>query len=173
MQNYNEINHHFQTPQWVCDIMASLVDGSPKKILEPTPGQGNLVKALRHHFPTADIVLEHDILTLQTNEPVRDFMAMSPRPVDWVVANPPFTPMTLGYQMLDRFFSFSPNVIALMPWLVLINSQARTAQLIQRGLCHVIHLPRTAFPGARVQTCILKFKEGHKGTVSLTFVEAP
>ena len=74
--------NRFQTPTWVCDIMSSLVEGNPKRILEPTPGQGNLVNSLRRHYPTADIVLGHDILTLQSNEPVGDFMAMIPVPVD-------------------------------------------------------------------------------------------
>ena len=160
--------NHFQTPIWVCDIMTTLIDSPAQTILEPTPGHGNLVYSLRRHYPYSDIRLGSDIFIHNISAP-RDFMLVEPYPVDWVVANPPFTPMSLCYRMLERFFQFSPNVIALMPWLTIINSEARTNQLCHRGLRLIIHLPRRAFPGSRVQTCILKFIEGYKGPVILRF----
>jgi len=148
--------YNFQTPDWVCDMMASLIDPNVERILEPTPGQGNLIQAITRKFPRAEIFCPDD-----------DFFSMNAQDilVDCVVANPPFSPMALGYRMLDRFFEFSGNVIALMPWLVLINSEKRTSKLMKRGLSKIIHLPRRAFQGSRVQTCILKFSEGYEGDI--------
>ena len=151
---------NFQTPPWVCDLMVSLVDGSPKRILEPTPGKGNLVAAIRRKFPLAEIS------TVQT-----DFISYVPDiHFDCVIANPPFSPMSLGFFFLLRFFDFSTNVIALMPWFILINSKKRTRILKDRGLCQIIHLPRSVFPKSRVQTCIMKFVEGYKEDIQLRLV---
>lgn len=135
------------------------IEGTPKTILEPTPGKGNLLDILQGKFPNAIIYF-----------PENDFMNMDVVSVDWVIANPPFTPMQKGYDILDRLFEFSNNVIALMPWLTITNSEKRTKRLVEKGLCKIIHLPRKAFPGSRVQTCILKFK--HNFNETITF-EAP
>jgi len=153
------MNNDFQTPDWVCELMVSLIDTDAKRILEPTPGEGNLTQVLHENFSRAEIFC-----------PDGDFFSMNVRDIliDCVVANPPFTPMALGYRMLNRFFEFSGNVIVLMPWLVLINSEKRTNQLIEHGLSRIIHLPRRAFPGSRVQTCILKFSEEYDGDILFT-----
>ena len=54
-----------------------------------------------------------------------------------------------------------------MPWLTIINSQKRTEWIKDSGLRRVIHLPRTAFKGSRVQTCVLVFEDGYDGCVEL------
>ena len=151
----NTENNDFQTPDWVCDFMVSLVGFYPDTILEPTPGKGNIVKAIVQGFPGATI-----------KYPYEDFMDMKPIPVDVVIANPPFTPMAKGYEMLDRFFEFSSHVIALMPWLTIINSEKRLKILKEHGLCEIIHLPRSVFKGSRVQTCILVFLDGWQGPIT-------
>jgi len=150
--NINKID--FQTPEWVCDFMVTSIHGYPDKILEPTPGNGNLICSIKKHHPNAQILT-----------PDGDFMEMDICNVDFVIANPPFTPMTLGYKMLDRFFEFSGNVIALMPWLTIINSEKRLERLKNSGLREIIHLPRSAFKGSRVQTCILMFTKGYRGEI--------
>lgn len=142
----------FQTPEWVCKIMASLIPECPTTILEPTPGAGNLVKAIDKRFPNSIIY---------TPEHFEKFN----KHVDCIVANPPFTPMKVGYQLLEGFFKLSDNIIILMPWLALINSERRTKNYIEHGLKQVIHLPRRAFKGARVQTCILVFQKGYQGDI--------
>lgn len=53
-------NIDFQTPEWVCEIMAGLIEHNPLFILEPTPGAGNLVKKLKEKFPCAIIDAPHD-----------------------------------------------------------------------------------------------------------------
>lgn len=148
-------NNDFQTPDWVCNFMVSLVGYYPDTILEPTPGKGNIIKAIVTEFPGATILHGHD-----------DFMNMEPISVDVVIANPPFTPMAKGYEMLDRFFEFSGHVIALMPWLTIINSEKRLKRLKEYGLCEIIHLPRSVFKGSRVQTCILVFLDGYQGSIT-------
>lgn len=144
----------FQTPAWVCEFMATSVYGYPNLILEPTPGNGNLVDAIRKNHPSTKILT-----------PENDFMEMDIVDVDFVIANPPFTPMPLGYKMLDRFFEFSGNVIALMPWLTIINSEKRLDKLKSNGLREIVHLPRSVFKGSRVQTCILMFTDGYKDQI--------
>ncbi len=151
----NTENNEFQTPKWVCDFMVSLVGYYPDTILEPTPGKGNLINAIVREFPGA---------TLLATCP--DFMNTKPIPVDVVIANPPFTPMTKGYEMLDRFFEFSGHVIALMPWLTLINSEKRLKRLKEHGLYEIIHLPRSVFKGSRVQTCVLVFLPEYRGQIT-------
>ena len=57
----------------------------------------------------------------------------------------------------------SDNIIALMPWLTMINGQKRTSDIIEFGLVSITHLPRSIFNGARVQTCILQMSKGYNG----------
>lgn len=145
----------FQTPEWVCDIMAKMISELiifPETILEPTAGKGNLVEAIDKRYPSTIIYTPDDFFKFK-------------RKVDCIVGNPPFTPMKLGYDILNRCFELSDNIIFLMPWLSLINSEKRTQLYMDRGLKKIVHLPRRAFNGSRVQTCILQFKEGYEGDV--------
>lgn len=145
----------FQTPEWVCGIMAKMISELiifPETILEPTPGAGNLVKAIDRRYPSSIIYTPVDFFKFDEK-------------VDCVVGNPPFTPMKVGYDILSRCFELSDNIIFLMPWLALINSEKRTKKYISKGLKKIIHLPRSAFPGSRVQTCILIFQKGYRGDI--------
>lgn len=144
----------FQTPEWVCHLMVREIPLSAKTILEPTLGEGNLVKAITEQFHEATI-----------------YEGMPYHCVDCIVANPPFTPMKLGYEMLDTFFKLSESIIIIMPWLALINSQKRTKNYIEHGLKQIIHLPRSAFAGSRVQTCILVFEKEYRGQISFQVAE--
>jgi len=106
-------NCDFQTPEFVCKLMVDLVTTTsihdvPDTILEPTAGKGNLAKAIDARFP---------ITIIYTPPLFEDFNTR----VDYVIANPPFTPMKYGYQILDKCFELSDNLIFLMPWLSLIH----------------------------------------------------
>ena len=149
-------NINFQTPEWVCDILISQIRNNPKTILEPASGCGILANRLESKLPNSVIIRQSD-----------DFLTVKPFKCDQIVTNPPFTPMVLGYKMLERFFLFTKNIIVLMPWLTIINSQKRTEWIKDSGLRRVIHLPRNAFKGSRVQTCVLVFEDGYSGDVSL------
>lgn len=148
--HYND----FQTPEWVCRLMVRRIPLSAKTILEPTPGAGNLIRAIKAQFLEATI-----------------YEGMPYHYVDCIVANPPFTPMRLGYEMLETFFKLSANIIIIMPWLALINSQKRTHDYIEHGLRQIIHLPRSVFAGSRVQTCILVFEKGYRGQITFQIAE--
>lgn len=149
-------NINFQTPEWVCELMVGLVEHDPLFILEPTPGAGNLVKALNSRFPDSIIDAPADYYK---------FIKCNLARYHYIVANPPFTPMELGYKMLDDFFDIADNIIILLPWLALINSSRRTKKYVSKGLKKIIHLPRKAFPNSRVQTCILVFQRGYRGNI--------
>ena len=145
----------FQTPTWVCNGMISMIDElikSPETILEPTPGDGNLVRAIENRYQYSFVY-----------EPT--FFFEFNRKVDCIVGNPPFTPMKKGYDILERCFELSDNIIFLMPWLALINSEKRTKLYIDHGLKRVVHLPRKAFSGSRVQTCIMVFQKGYQDKI--------
>lgn len=148
----------FQIPDWVCDIIVSMIDDYPFIVLEPTAGKGNLVRAISRKFPSCGIITPEDI---DTYEPNGIF-------IDWVVGNPPFTPMIRGFEILEKVYDWCPKVVMLLPWLLLINSEKRSKWFMDNGLCEVIHLPRKAFKGSRVQTCIVKMIPGFDGDIKLS-----
>ncbi len=147
----------FQTPPDVCDYMVSLLSKeSYDVILEPTPGNGNLARAAKE---------KGNVIS-----PTGDFFAMDGvHKVDAVVMNPPFTPMKLGYEILGLCMEMTDEVVALMPWLTIINSGKRVTKYLDYGLKSVTHLPRSVFPGTRVQCCILHLKKGHHGETKIHF----
>lgn len=150
MQNIN-----FQTPEWICREMIKLIPPTALYILEPTPGAGNLVKVLReNHF--------------NVTTPI-DFWSGGGF-FDVVVMNPPFSPMQVGYRILYRCMEMTETIIAIMPWLTLINSERRTRDIMTWGLKSITHLPRKAFPGARVQCCILNMRKGYDGQTDFMYI---
>jgi hypothetical protein len=144
---------NFQTPEWVCKEMVGLIPPNTRTILEPTPGAGKLVNALEGYAVTAP----------------NDFFTVTGM-YDAVVMNPPFSPMAVGYQILYRCMGMADTIIALMPWLTLINSERRTKDIREWGLRSVTHLPRRAFQGARVQCCILFMTRGYEGRTEFLFI---
>ena len=148
----------FQTPDWCCKDMADMVPSGCRSVLEPTPGEGNLVGALRE-------------LSLEVTAP-KEFWEVDGR-FDCIVMNPPFTPMSEGYKILYRCMEMSDVIIALMPWLSLINSERRTSAIADFGLVKVIHLPRRTFYGSRVQCCIMHMSKGYSGSTELMFASCP
>ena len=137
---------HFQTPKHTCDLMVAMLPSGVKTVLEPTPGKGNLVTALSGYEVVAP----------------EDFWLTSGR-YDAIVMNPPFTPMKVGYEILYECMEMSDTIIALMPWLTMINSEKRTKLIMGYGLKSITHLPRNTFKGSRVQTCILEMQKGWDG----------
>ena len=146
----------FQTPKVVADYMASLMPDECGTILEPTPGLGNLVKAVKHKGLVIAPINYEDIPAGSR--------------YDWAIMNPPFTPMKEGYRYLKEVMEMTDNIIALLPWFILINSERRINDIIDFGLVSVTHLPRKTFPGCRIQCCVLEMKEGFKdGTTFKSF----
>ena len=150
----------FQTPLPVVEYMCSLVPDGSKKILEPTPGDGNIVRELRNR-------------NFNVTAPA-DFFALAPGRFDCVVMNPPFSPasgfnlpagfensgLKLGYHILYECMERSGCVIALMPWFTIVDSDVRTKQLMDWGLRSVTSLPRKTFQYTRIQTVVLELQQG-------------
>lgn len=144
----NDWGEHFQTPQKVGLYMASLLSKDVKTILEPTKGMGGLVKILK------------DYGTVTAPD---DFYKMKFKRFDAIVMNPPFSPMKEGYKILYKCMDMSDCVIALMPYLCIINGDKRTKDIRAFGLKSITHLPRTTFPKSRVQTCVLHLQKNYNG----------
>lgn len=151
LDNIKDWGDHFQTPEHICKYMASFLPPYAGVIFEPTPGKGNLVKELEKHGTVVS--------------PNGDFFELDKdmKAGDWVVMNPPFTPMKMGYKILYECMDFTNNIIALMPYLTIINGEKRTQDIMNWGLKSITHLPRSTFKGSRVQTCILHMEKGFNG----------
>jgi hypothetical protein len=139
---------NFQTPQYICEYMSSFVPENSGMILEPTPGKGHLVNELNR---------KGTVIT-----PINFYNMDLDIKFDWIVMNPPFTPMKQGYDILYKCMDMTDNIIALMPYLTIINGEKRTNDIMNYGLKSITHLPRSVFKGSRVQTCILEMKRGWK-----------
>lgn len=143
-----KISMDFQTPEVVAKYMAGLMPAKCGTILEPTPGMGALVRAVKG---------KGKIIAPKRFEDIKPGSRY-----DWVIMNPPFTPMVEGYRYLNEVMVMSDNIIALLPWFVLINSERRLNAIQEFGLVSVTHLPRKTFPGVRIQCCVLEMKNGFK-----------
>jgi len=148
----------FQTPESTCDFMVGMIPDGVVNVLEPTPGEGNLVKSLCDKG--YQVTAPDDFWEIKGNW-------------DCIVMNPPFTPMMLGYDILYRCMEMTDKIVALMPWLTIINSEKRTKEIVSFGLKSIAHLPRNVFPGSRVQTCILNMNRSHSGFTKISFEEFP
>lgn len=144
------MDHNYQTPPVVAEYMASFLPNDAGSILEPTPGIGNLVKPLMAKGVVTAPVRFEDI-------PKGSIF------FDWVVMNPPFTPMAEGYRFLQEAMDITDNIVALLPWFILINSERRLRLIQEFGLLEVISLPRKTFPDTRIQCCILVMRRHHVG----------
>ena len=147
------IQEQFQTPEAVANYMASLLPFGCKTILEPTPGLGNLVKAAKPYCK--NIIAPNRFEDIEKDSRF-----------DAVIMNPPFTPMAQGYEFLFNVMPMSDNVIALLPWLVIINSEKRLKAIQDFGLVSITNLPRKTFPGTRIQCCILVLQKGYLGVTT-------
>ena len=94
---------HFQTPEKICEYMGSFLPENAGLILEPTPGKGKLVKVLERY---GKVITPDDFYTMEKSR------------FDWIVMNPPFTPMKEGYNILYKCMGMTDNIIALMPYLL-------------------------------------------------------
>jgi type I restriction-modification system DNA methylase subunit len=156
------ISTEFQTPPEVCKYMASLIPAGAKTVLEPTPGIGNIVAQLSGFDVTA---------------PDNYFDLDKQQRFDCVVMNPPFSSksafnvpqhlnksgMRLGYHILTECMNMSDNVIALMPWFTLSDSDVRLRALKKYGMKSLTALPRKTFEYVRIQTVVIELRKGYKG----------
>jgi hypothetical protein len=153
----------FQTPEYIANYMASLIPDGVCTVLEPTPGMGNLVKALWKYKVTAP----------------KDYWALDKtQRFDAIVANLPFSEKTffncpeefkgqgmkVAYEQMKVLMDMSDNLILLMPWFTISDSDVRLRTLKRYGLISVTALPRKTFQYARIQTCVLQLQKGYSGS---------
>lgn len=132
--------------------MVELMKGCGLKVLEPTPGTGQLSRIITANGHTV-------------YSPDGDFWLMDHSiKYEYCVMNPPFTPMSEGYRYLRSAMDLTDNIIALLPWFIIINSEIRLNNIMSWGLISVTSIPRKTFPGTRIQCCILEMKKGFSGT---------
>lgn len=167
MQTKNKIDSNFQTPLDICDYMISMIPDNVVNVLEPTPGLGNIVKTLESKNKY-EIIQADDFFLLDKN--IR---------YDCIVMNPPFSSksafidnapddldlkgMKIGYHILSECLKMSDNVIALMPWFTISDSDVRMRLLKSFGLKSISPLPRKTFQYARIQTVIIELEKGYDG----------
>lgn len=71
--------------------------------------------------------------------------------------------MIVAYEQLKVLMNMSENIILLMPWFTISDSDVRLRMLKQWGLVSVTALPRKTFQYARIQTCVLQLDHGYAG----------
>lgn len=149
----------FQTPPEVAEYMCSLIPEGVVTVLEPTPGEGNILNLLGEYRVTAP----DNFFTL---DPSLYF--------DCVVMNPPFSlkyafglpeglnmnGMRLGYHILLQCMKMSDRVIALMPLFTISDSDVRLRYLKQFGIKSITILPRKTFKYVRIQTAVFELIKG-------------
>lgn len=160
--DYIKHKEDYQTPIPICKYMVSLVPSWCKKILEPTPGMGNLVRELEYLGKT---VIAPD-----------DYFLLEKQRFDCVVLNPPFSMkytnvenagdrikpgMKMGYQILFECLNMANEVIALVPWFTISDSDVRLRQIKKYGIVSITALPRKTFEYARIQTVVIHFRKGY------------
>lgn len=158
----------YQTKTIIAEYMASLVP-EYAIVLEPTPGEGNLVKALKNrecgvfappdYFKVREELLKKEFDYVVMNPPFSDKSCnLELAPKDWKKSG-----MKVGYRFLLDAMSLSDNIIALMPWFTLIDSDVRTRKIKEFGLKQLTALPRSSFDYIRIQCCIMVLEKGYKG----------
>ena len=161
-----KLKGEFQTPPEICRYMASMVPEEAKRVLEPTPGLGNLVTALEDKG-------------LEVTAP-KDFFLLEKSKWDAVIMNPPFSTkscivknspvgenimgMRVGYYMLQECMKMADSIIALMPWFTIADSDVRLRFLKDFGLKSITALPRSTFQYARIQTVVIELQKGYQNT---------
>ncbi len=153
--------------------MVGLIPPFLRTILEPTPGQGNIVKELKKPIRNYKITAPKNYFDLDKN--LR---------FDCIVMNPPFSVkycfgqpagyekhgMRLGYHMILECMTMSDNLVILTPWFTIVDSDVRMRHFKAFGLRSITALPRKTFQYSRIQTMVMCLEKGFKGdTIFNTF----
>ena len=78
--------------------------------------------------------------------------------------------MKLGYHILRECMEMSDNIIALMPWFTISDSDVRLRYLKNYGIKSLTALPRKTFEYARIQTVVIELEKGYQSeTIFKTF----
>ena len=80
--------------------------------------------------------------------------------------------MKVGYHILEECLKRSLNVIALMPWFTISDSDVRLRMLIEWGLKSVTLLPRKTFDYTVIQTVVLELEKGFNDPMQFKYLNA-
>jgi hypothetical protein len=172
-EKWHTMSNSFQTPTEVCRYMVNLLAiDCCVEILEPTAGNGNIVNALRK--------AEYEVFAPE------NYWTMERRRFAGVVMNPPFSGkyanmagspehlkkkgMAVGYYILQECMTMADEVVALMPWYTISDSDVRVRRLKEFGIVGLHSLPRKTFDYARIQTVIIHLRRGWKEDAIFKFV---
>lgn len=164
-------NGMFQTPLPVSEYMCTMIPKETVTILEPTAGNGNILRFLSQYQVTAP----------------ENYFDLIPSRFDCVIMNPPFSSkyafgvpadfeykgMRMGYHILIECMKMSDHVVALMPWFTISDSDVRLRYLKSFGLKSITALPRKTFQYARIQTCVFELYQGWKEETIFRVFEFP
>lgn len=160
------ISEEFQTPLNICSYMVDMIQEGAHYLFEPTPGMRNLTNTALERGYAVESAADF-------------FLSDKTKRYDAVIMNPPFScksaylehapkdvdfkGMKIGYHILTECMERSDNVIALMPWFVLSDSDVRMRTLKAWGMKSLTPLPRKTFNYARIQTVVIELQKGYKG----------
>lgn len=154
----------FQTPVPVAKYMVSLLPEGVRTVLEPTPGQGNIVKALcKAGFEVTAPGNYWDLDKKLWFDAVACNLPFSSKTFFGLPENLEGQGMIVAYKVLGQLMNMSDNIIALMPWFTISDSDVRLRSVKTFGLISVTALPRKTFQYARIQTCVLQLQRGYTG----------
>lgn len=151
----------FQTPPLLCDYVVGLLPDSVRTVLEPFPGIGNMVTALKKGE------------RFQIDAP-ENYFALEPKRYDAIVMNPPFSETTFenlpeslrgsgmraGYAVFFECLQKTDICLAIMPTFVMLDSDKRMRNMLDFGMKSVTFLPRRTFGFIRVQTAVFEMVKG-------------
>ena len=123
-------------------------------VLEPTPGDGNLVAALN----------DKGYKVTAAGEFWEEWGHF-----DAVVMNPPFNKGHCNI-ILEKVMLMTDHIVAVMPVSSLTSSWKRAAAITKFGLARWILLPRLIWPGTKVNTSILVMSRGWKYTATVSLL---
>lgn len=168
-----DICTQFQTPPDVVQYMVEMIPCKAVTVLEPTPGIGNI---------HSQLIKKGFAVTAP-----EDYFLLEKSKYDCVIMNPPFSAgsaildnapegfnekgMRVGYWFLTECMKLSDNIIALMPWFTIADSDVRLRYLKSFGLKSLTALPRKTFEYARIQTVIIELEKGYQGETAFKVYE--
>ncbi len=158
------IDPNFQTPPRIAEYMCRKAHlywkfkksypGHMAKVLEPTPGLGNIIGAGNDvGFTMCGPGSENYWKSWSYQQDVDYF--------DMVIMNPPFTPHTEMTKFIEDAMEKAPYIVALLP-VNAITSHRKLTKFMNFGLNSVTMLSRNTFPN-KVAVCILELDRNHKG----------
>lgn len=135
---------YYATPFVATEMILDALNLGDDSILEPSAGEGHIVKVLQERYPhneivANDLVDRHSRLGIQINSGV-DFLTYEPdRKFDTIITNPPFK-----YAQ-----EFVEKALTLASHYVIIFAKIQFLETVERQKLFMEHLPRYVYVHSR------------------------